>query len=101
MNNTKKGTGWMVRVALLVGGSREILSTLAKLAIPITIGSSIIAATNILDSAILMDRLQEALGLTEDAARTLKGVYNKTMTLYNLPSSFMVPLTASVIPPER
>ena len=79
-------------------GSREILSTLAKLAIPITIGSSIIAATNILDSAILMDRLQEALGMTEDAARTLKGVYNKTMTLYNLPSSFMVPLTSSVIP---
>ena len=80
------------------GDSREILSTLAKLAIPITIGSSIIAATNILDSAILMDRLQEALGMTEDAARTLKGVYNKTMTLYNLPASFMVPLTASVIP---
>jgi len=78
--------------------SREILSTMAKLAIPITIGSSIIAATNILDEAILMDRLQEALGMTEDAARTLKGVYNKTMTLYNLPSSFMVPLTSSVIP---
>ena len=82
------------------GDTREILSTLAKLAIPITIGSSIIAATTILDSAILMDRLQaeDALALTEDAARTLKGVYNKTMTLYNLPSAFMVPLTASVIP---
>ena len=77
---------------------REILSTLAKLAIPITVGASIIAATNILDSAILMDRLQEGLDMTEDAARTLKGVYNKTMTLYNLPASFMVPLTSSVIP---
>ena len=79
-------------------GSREILSTLAKLAVPITVGASIIAATNILDSAILMDRLQDALGKTEDVARTLKGVYNKTMTLYNLPASFMVPLTSSVIP---
>lgn len=79
-------------------GSREILTTLAKLAVPITVGASIIAATNILDSAILMDRLQDALGITEDAARTLKGVYNKTMTLYNLPASFMVPLTSSVIP---
>ena len=78
--------------------SREILRTLARLAIPITIGSSIIAATNILDSSILMDRLQEALHMTEDNARTLKGVYNKTMTLYNLPASFMVPLTSSVIP---
>ena len=79
-------------------GSREILTTLAKLAVPITVGASIIAATNILDSAILMDRLQDALGIGEDAARTLKGVYNKTMTLYNLPASFMVPLTSSVIP---
>lgn len=43
---------------------REILSTLAKLAIPITVGASIIAATNILDSAILMDRLQEGLDMT-------------------------------------
>ncbi len=80
------------------GDTREILATLAKLAIPITLGSSIIAATNILDTSILMDRLQDALGCTEDAARNLKGVYDKTLTLYNLPSSFMVPLTASVIP---
>lgn len=79
-------------------GTREILSTLAKLAIPITIGSSIIALTSIIDSAILMNRLQTALGLSEEVARTLKGVYNKTTTLYNLPSSFMVPLTSSVIP---
>jgi len=79
-------------------GSKEILSTLAKLAIPITVGASIIAATNILDSAILMDRLQKGLGMTQDTARTLQGVYKKTMTLYNLPSSFMVPLTSSVIP---
>ena len=78
--------------------SREILSTLAKLAIPITIGSSIIAATNILDTAILMERLQKSLHMALDDARTLQGMYNKTLTLYNLPSSFMVPLTASVIP---
>ena len=43
-------------------------------------------------------RLQSAVGLTEDAARALKGVYDKALTLYNLPSAFMVPLTASVIP---
>ena len=78
--------------------SREILGTLVRLAIPITIGSSIISITNLVDNAILMDRLQQALHMTEDAANTLCGIYNKTMTLYNLPSSFMVPLTSSVIP---
>lgn len=78
--------------------SRTILTTLAALAIPITLSSSVIALTNILDNAILMGRLQDALKLSLDDARTLKGVYNKALTLYNLPSSFMVPLTASVIP---
>ncbi len=78
--------------------SKTILITLAKLAIPITLSSSIIAATNILDSRILLGQLQDGLGLTLDAARNLKGMYDKALTLYNLPASFMVPLTASVIP---
>ena len=38
------------------------------------------------------------MNLTLDAARETKGVYDKALTLYNLPASFMVPLTASVIP---
>lgn len=33
-----------------------------------------------------------------DAARNLYGTYSSTMTVYNLPSALMVPLTASVIP---
>ena len=71
--------------------SRDILFTLARLAIPITL-------TNILDTSIMLGRLQDALKLTEDAARDMKGMYDKALTLYNLPASFMVPLTASVIP---
>ena len=78
--------------------SKTILSTLAMLAIPITLSSSVIALTNILDSRILLGQLQDALGMTEEIARETKGVYDKAMTLYNLPASFMVPLTASVIP---
>ena len=78
--------------------SKSILATLAKLAIPITLSSSVIALTNILDTSILLGQLQNALGLMEAEARELKGVYDKAMTLYNLPASFMVPLTASVIP---
>ncbi len=77
---------------------RTILSTLAKLAIPITLASSVIAVANVLENSILMERLQSGLGLTEDVARVAKGVYDKALTLYNLPSAFMVPLTASVIP---
>ena len=78
--------------------SKTILATLAKLAIPITLSSSVIALTNILDTSILLGQLQNALGMTEELARETKGVYDKAMTLYNLPASFMVPLTASVSP---
>lgn len=78
--------------------SRKILSTLAKLAVPITLGSSVMAVVNLLDTSILFGRLQDAAGFNEAMARTLKGVYDKAMTLYNLPASFMVPLTASVVP---
>ena len=78
--------------------SRDILVTLAKLAIPITLGSSVIALTSILDARILLGQLQDTLGYKEEIAREMKGVYDKAMTLYNLPASFMVPLTASVIP---
>lgn len=78
--------------------SREILSTLLKLAIPITLGSSVIAVTNLLDTSIIFGRLQDAAGYTEAQARLLKGVYDKALALYNLPSAFMTPLTASVIP---
>ena len=78
--------------------SGEILSTLIKLAIPITLASSVIAIANLLDTSITFGRLQDAVGFTEDQARVLKGVYDKALTLYNLPSAFMTPLTISVIP---
>ena len=78
--------------------SREILGTLLKLAIPITLGSSVMSLASLLDTSIIFGRLQDAAGFTEDAARTLKGIYDKAITLYNLPSSLMIPITASVIP---
>ena len=78
--------------------SRDILSSLIKLAIPITLASSVISIANILDTSIIFGRLQDAASFTEDQARVLKGVYDKAMTLYNLPSAFMTPFTVSVIP---
>ena len=78
--------------------SKEILSTLIKLAVPITLASSVIAIANLLDTSITFGQLQDAAGFTEDQARALKGVYDKALTLYNLPSAFMTPLTISGIP---
>lgn len=78
--------------------SGDILRTLIALAVPITLGSSVMAIANLIDTSLVFGRLQDAAGFTEDAARSLKGIYDKAVTLYNLPTQFMVPLTASVIP---
>jgi stage V sporulation protein B len=52
----------------------------------------------LVDTSLVFSRLQLAAGFTEDQARSLKGVYDLAITLYNLPAAFMVPLTSSVIP---
>ena len=53
---------------------------------------------NLIDSGLCMGRLQDAAGFTEQAATELYGVYGKAQTLYNLPASFITPLTISVVP---
>ncbi|MDD6159557.1 MAG: polysaccharide biosynthesis protein [Oscillospiraceae bacterium] len=78
--------------------TRSILSTLLKLAVPITLGASAMALANLLDTSIIFGRLQSGAGFSEMESRILKGIYDKALTLYNLPSAFMIPLTASVIP---
>lgn len=77
---------------------RQILKTLLMLAIPITLGSSVMSLANLLDTSIIFGRLQSGAGFTENEARVLKGIYDKALTLYNLPTAFMIPITASVIP---
>lgn len=78
--------------------SKKIFRTLLQLAIPITLGSSVIGLVNLIDTSMIYGRLQDGAGFTELQARSLKGVFDQAATLYNLPSSFMVPITASIIP---
>lgn len=97
----------------------DIFSRLLKLAIPITLGSAAISIVTIIDTKVVLSLLRrmyenlpelitpEALAqVTEpggvDAelfmAQGLKGIYDKCMAIYNLPSQLMVAITASVIP---
>lgn len=75
-----------------------ILKQLLKYAIPITLSSSMVALISTIDSKFVMMQLQQRLHYSEDAASGLYGTYGAAMNLYNLPSSLMVALTASVIP---
>ena len=77
---------------------RAILRRLLALAIPITVASSMVSVITLIDTSLVQGRLQGALQYTLDETRALYGNYSACMDLYNLPSSLMVALTASVIP---
>lgn len=84
----------------------RILGNLLKLAVPITVGSAASALVTLMDNKLVMSQLRTiyetvdgmAADVALDAARSLYGIYSKTMSIYNLPFSMMVPLTACIIP---
>lgn len=86
--------------------SGKILANLLKLAIPITLGSAASSLVTLIDTKLVMSQLRSVYEVVDglgadaalDAARDLYGIYSKTMSIYNLPFSMMVPLTACIIP---
>ena len=78
--------------------SRHILKVLAAIAIPITLSASVVPITTYLDTVQVQNLLQSALGYSEEMAVSLYGSYQKAVAIYNLPSSFMVSLTACIVP---
>lgn len=70
---------------------------LLAIAIPITIGSAGLQIITMLEVKAYMGQLL-GLGYTQEAADTMKGVYNMAQTIFNLPCAFIVPITVSAIP---
>lgn len=79
-------------------GTKTVFARLMTLAIPITISSSMVSIITLIDSSIVQGRLQNALGMTLEQSRDLFSSYSGVMTVYALPSAFMIALTASIIP---
>ena len=77
---------------------RKILWDLLRIGIPITISTSIMSLVQLADAKITLNQLQNALNLTAEAAGTLNGAYSKAMTIYNVPSAFVAPFVAAVVP---
>lgn len=78
--------------------SRHILKVLVAIAVPITISASVVPITTYIDTIQVQTLLQSALGYTEKMAVSFYGCYQKAVAIYNLPSSFMVSLTACIVP---
>ena len=76
----------------------SILANILKIAVPITLSSSMVGIVTVIDSSLVQGQLQSALDLTEKASRTLYGNYSGALNIYTLPTSLLAAITASVIP---
>ena len=76
----------------------RIFGRLMRIAVPITLSTSLVPIINVLDNSLVLGQLQDALGMTEEASRALYGNYAVAVSLHNLPGSFMTAFTAAIIP---
>ena len=76
----------------------RIFRLLIGIAVPITVSASVVPITTYFDTVQVQTLLQTALGYSEEMAVSLYGSYQKAVAIYNLPSAFMVALTASIVP---
>ncbi len=87
---------------LPVGGTvkstRETMSQLLAIAIPITLGSAGLQIINMVDTMVYMRRLVGAAGILSVRADELKGIYDFCRTIFNLPCAFITPIVVAIIP---
>ena len=78
---------------------RDILKSLVKIAVPITIGASVFSLTSLIDAAMIMRRLQESAGFSYDVANSLWGAYTgKSITMFNLVPTLITAISISIVP---
>ena len=77
---------------------REILSSLWKIALPVTLSASVMSLCDMLDSMIVIRRLCGA-GMDSQSALSLYGNYTAlAVPMFNLPPILIYPLTTALIP---
>ncbi|WP_322172530.1 putative polysaccharide biosynthesis protein [Acutalibacter caecimuris] len=77
---------------------RDMLVSLLRFAIPITLGACFLSVLDFVDSAVLMDRMKSVAGFTQDQADWYSGVLGHARKLFDLPGAFVVPISTSLLP---
>ncbi len=79
--------------------SGAIVKKILAIAIPVTIGASIMPIMNLIDSALVMRRLQTAAGFTESAAESLYGqLSGMVASIINFPQVISMGIAVSLVP---
>ncbi len=77
---------------------RQLFRRLLSLAVPITLGASVLSLVNFIDAVLVLNRLQDSAGFTEKLAVSSFGAYGYAQNMFNLPGAFIVTIAVSVIP---
>ena len=77
--------------------SGVLMKKILMIGVPITLSNSAMSIITLVDTKIVLGRLQDIPSLADSAA-TLFGQYQFGMNLINLPPSFVYPVTMSLIP---
>ena len=76
----------------------EIAKSIIKIAIPITLSSTVITLTRVVDLFMILRRLQ-SIGYTEEAANAIYGSYSTlAISMFNLPAAFVTPIALALVP---
>lgn len=87
-----------VTLSDVVRPTGTLCKTLLSLSIPITISSAVMSITDVIDVALIADRLQ-SLGMSSDAAASIYGVYTgMAVNFFNLPQTLVTALAVSALP---
>lgn len=88
--------------------SKKILKRLLIIAVPITLSAAVVPVTTWLDTFQVQNILRDVMGAKTadcyqlvgevDPVVSAYGAYQKSVTVFNLPSSLMVAITACIIP---
>ncbi|MCI8331401.1 MAG: polysaccharide biosynthesis protein [Clostridiales bacterium] len=82
----------------VVRSNGRIAVTIAKIAIPVTISSSVMSLTNLIDLSIVMRRLQ-SIGLSQAMSNAVWGNYSSlAVPMFNLPPVLIYPISYSLVP---
>lgn len=79
-------------------GGKQLVHNLLWLVIPITLTNSVTSLTTLVDTTMVVSRLQ-SIGYSLSEANELFGMYNgKAFTMYNLPQTLIAALAISIVP---
>ncbi len=77
--------------------TKKLFKDLIKFSVPITLGACFLNILDIIDTAIIAERLS-AVGYSIEESEWLRGVFGNARKFFDLPGAFVVPVSASLLP---